>query len=90
MLLPGEKMVHQFLRTEKEINFSNVDTKVVDTTGAGDAFSAMLCLGYLYGLEIPYINKLANDFASDICQFEGALPKNDRVYESFREQLGIY
>ena len=74
----------------KRINFSNVDTKVVDTTGAGDAFSAMLCLGYLYGLEIPYINKLANDFALDICQFEGALPKNDRIYESFREQLGIY
>jgi fructokinase len=74
----------------KRINFSNVDTKVVDTTGAGDAFSAMLCIGYLYGLEIPYINKLANDFASDVCQFEGALPKNDRIYESFREQLGIY
>ena len=74
----------------KKFNFSNVDTKVVDTTGAGDAFSAMLCIGYLHGFEIPYINKLANDFASDVCQFEGALPKNDRIYESFREQLGIF
>ncbi len=74
----------------KRYNHSNVDDKVVDTTGAGDAFSAILCLGYLHGFEIPYINKLANDFASDICQFEGALPKNDRIYESYREQLGFF
>lgn len=74
----------------KRFNHSNVDDKVVDTTGAGDAFSAMLCIGYLHGFEIPYINKLANDFAFDICQFEGALPKNDRIYESYREQLGFY
>jgi fructokinase len=74
----------------KRYDYSDIDANVVDTTGAGDAFSAILCLGYLSGLEIPYINKLANDFAVDICQFEGALPKNDRIYESFREQLGIY
>jgi fructokinase len=74
----------------KKFNHTNIETKVIDTTGAGDAFSAMLCIGYLYGFEIPYINKLANDFAYDICQFEGALPKNDRVYESFREQLGLF
>ena len=74
----------------KRFNLSNVDSKVIDTTGAGDAFAAMLCIGYLHGFEIPYINKLANDFASDVCQFEGALPKNDRIYESFREQLGLF
>lgn len=74
----------------KRNDYSNVYSKVVDTTGAGDAFSAILCLGYLLGFEIPYINKLANDFASDICQFEGALPKNDRIYEGYREQLGIF
>jgi fructokinase len=61
----------------KKFNHTNIETKVIDTTGAGDAFSAMLSIGYLYGFEIPYINKLANDFAYDICQFEGALPKND-------------
>lgn len=74
----------------KRNDYSNVYSKVVDTTGAGDAFSAILCLGYLLGFEIPYINKLANDFASDICQFEGALPKNDRIYEGYREQFGFY
>jgi fructokinase len=74
----------------KRYDHSNVDVKVVDTTGAGDAFAAVLCVGYLHGLEIPYINKLANDFASEICQFEGALPKYDRIYESFREQMGFF
>jgi len=74
----------------KRYDYSNVETKVVDTTGAGDAFSAILCVGYLSGLEIQLINKLANDFATDICQVEGALPKNDRVYESYREMLGIF
>jgi fructokinase len=74
----------------KRYDYSSIEGKVVDTTGAGDAFAAILCFGYLSGLEIPYINKLANDFAYDICQIEGALPKNDRIYESYREQLGIY
>jgi fructokinase len=74
----------------KRFDHSTVDVKVVDTTGAGDAFAAVLCVGYLHGLEIPYINKLANDFASEICQFEGALPKYDRIYESFRELMGFF
>lgn len=74
----------------KRYDHSNIDVKVVDTTGAGDAFAAILCVGYLHGFEIPYINKLANDFASEICQFEGALPKYDRIYESFREQMGFF
>jgi fructokinase len=74
----------------KRYDHSNIDVKVIDTTGAGDAFAAVLCVGYLHGLEIPYINKLANDFASEICQFEGALPKYDRIYESFREQMGFF
>lgn len=72
----------------KRSDYSSVDLKAADTTGAGDAFSAILCIGYMQGLGIPYINKLANDFASEICQFEGALPKNDRIYENFREWLG--
>lgn len=74
----------------KRYDQSNSNVKVVDTTGAGDAFSAILCLGYLHGFEVPYINKLANDFASEICQFDGALPKYDRIYESFREQMGFF
>ena len=74
----------------KTYNLSSTNTKAVDTTGAGDAFSAILCLGYLYGLDTPLINKIAIDFASEICQIEGAIPKNDRIYDDYRNQLGIY
>lgn len=74
----------------KRFDYSSVDVKVIDTTGAGDAFSAILCIGYLQGQENTFINKLANEFANEICKFEGALPKNDRIYEEFREQLGFF
>ncbi|MGQ9799155.1 MAG: PfkB family carbohydrate kinase [Ignavibacterium sp.] len=74
----------------KRYDYTSIDVKVKDTTGAGDAFSAMLCLGYLQGLEINRINKLANDFAGEICMIDGALPKNDRIYDNFRKLLGIY
>jgi fructokinase len=74
----------------KRFDYSDVDVKVVDTTGAGDAFSAILCIGYLQGQESTFINKLANEFASEICKFEGALPKYDRIYDVFRERLGFF
>lgn len=74
----------------KRFDYSHVDLEVVDTTGAGDAFSAILCIGYLQGQENTFINKLANEFASEVCKFEGALPKSDRIYESFRKQLGFF
>ncbi len=74
----------------KRFDYSHVDVEVVDTTGAGDAFSAILCIGYLQGQENTFINKLANEFASEVCKFEGALPKSDRIYESFRKQLGFF
>jgi len=75
---------------EKRYDYTSIDVKVKDTTGAGDAFAAMLCLGYLQGLEINRINKLANDFAGEICMIDGALPKNDRIYDNFRDLLGIF
>lgn len=74
----------------KRNDYTAVDLKVVDTTGAGDAFSAVLCIGFLQGLELPLINKLANDFASEVCKFTGAIPKTDRIYDTFREQLGFF
>lgn len=65
----------------KRHDYSNNDSVIVDTTGAGDAFSAVLCIGYLQGWELPLINKYSNDFALEICKIDGAIPKNDRLYE---------
>lgn len=60
--------------------------KVVDTLGAGDAYSAMLCIGYLYKIDLGKINLLANHFALDICMLQGALA-NDSIYEKYKRLL---
>ena len=72
----------------EEVNEHKPQTsKVVDTVGAGDAFASILCLGYLNNWELQKINKLANEFASQICLINGALPKDDSVYDRFREEM---
>lgn len=65
----------------KRNDFSPTDNEIIDTTGAGDAFSSVLCIGFMQGWDLMQINKLANDFAGEVCKIEGALPKNDRIYE---------
>jgi fructokinase len=48
--------------------------RVVDTVGAGDAFTAGLVVGLLKGLKMETIAKLANDLASYVCGRRGATP----------------
>jgi len=57
----------------------------VDTLGAGDAYAAILCLGYLNNLSLKEINKMANHFAADICMVDGALPSDDSIYSDYRK-----
>ena len=61
--------------------------KVNDTVGAGDAFAAISCIGYLHNWELKKINKLANEFASQICLINGALPQDDSLYDRFKEEI---
>lgn len=58
--------------------------EIVDTVGAGDAFAAILCLGFLLGWDIGKINKLSSQFASEIIKINGALPDNDVVYQKYK------
>ncbi len=60
---------------------------VVDTVGAGDAYAAILCIGYLDGWDISKINKTACKFASDIVKIKGALPEDDSIYERFKKLI---
>lgn len=57
---------------------------VIDTLGAGDAYSAILAIGYLKKMDINNINRLANDFAYEICKIDGAIPIDDAIYEKYR------
>lgn len=74
------------LYKQNEFSKYKADVKdIIDTVGAGDAYSAILCIGYLYGFNLSDINKLANEFAVDICMFEGAIPSDDSIYEKYRK-----
>jgi len=72
---------------EKPNHYKLEAKEVVDTLGAGDAFASILCVGYLYNWELPFINKTANDFAGEICKIKGALPDDDSLYENLKNKI---
>lgn len=67
--------------------YKNTPSKIVDTLGAGDAFAAIFCIGYMRKWEMSKTNKLANEFAAEICQISGALPKEDDLYLKLKEKM---
>lgn len=54
--------------------FAGRSVKVVDTIGAGDAFTAALVAGLLRGEALGTINEAANEIAAQVCQHAGAIP----------------
>lgn len=60
---------------------------VVDTVGAGDAFAAMLCIGYMEGWNLERLNSFAAEFAAEIVKVKGALPEDNDVYKNFKEKI---
>ncbi len=56
--------------------------EVVDTVGAGDAFSAIACKGVLEGLPPDEIIDRASAFAAEACRFQGATATDLSLYES--------
>ena len=54
--------------------YSAVKVEVQDTIGAGDSFTAALCVGLLRGIDIDRINAAANQIAAFVCGQAGATP----------------
>jgi len=50
-------------------------TEVIDTVGAGDSFTATLCMGLLQNLPLAEINRRACQVASFVCSQSGATPQ---------------
>lgn len=60
---------------------------VVDTVGAGDAFSALMLAGLLHGRVLPCLLNDAVSFASLSCTWRGALPTEMAPYAPWRIAL---
>lgn len=79
----GSVLIKKDILHDYKINPS----KIIDSVGAGDAFSSILCLGYLRKWKLSTINKIANKFASEICQVTGALPDDDQLYIKYKGEF---
>jgi len=55
-------------------DYPSVPIDVVDTVGAGDAFTAALVLGLLHKMDLDEINELADEIARHVCSSNGATP----------------
>lgn len=62
----------RILTTKKESRHPGYLVMVVDTVGAGDAFTAALVHGLLANFDLDRINALANQLASFVCTRKGA------------------
>lgn len=59
-------------------------TPIVDTVGAGDAYSTILALGYLRKWEPTLILEQASLFSQKICAIPGAIPEDPSFYDEWR------
>jgi fructokinase len=83
-LTKGEKGSCLYIENEEYCMAPNRTRKIVDTVGAGDAYTAILAIGFLNKCDPERILTVATDFASSICENEGAIPSSKSVYEKIK------
>jgi fructokinase len=62
-------------------------SSLVDTVGAGDAYSAMLAAGIINGWKPSKMLSMASMFASRICEIRGAIPESRKFYAPVKEMM---
>ncbi|MCA9123901.1 MAG: carbohydrate kinase [Planctomycetaceae bacterium] len=63
------------VRGDEVTDHPGVKTSVIDTVGAGDAFTATMTVGLLYGLDLAEITDYASQVAAYVCSKAGATPR---------------
>ncbi len=63
-----------------------LDGSLVDTVGAGDAFSAVCLVGHLHDWPLKKTLDAANSLATDLCKVRGAAPKTNHCYSALIRQ----
>ncbi len=59
-------------------DFPGTAVDVVDSIGAGDAFTAALVVGHFAGWSLEAKNAFANEVAAEVCRHRGAMPRLPR------------
>ncbi|HMA66242.1 MAG TPA: PfkB family carbohydrate kinase [Desulfosalsimonadaceae bacterium] len=73
-------------RQHFSVSAQNVDP-IVDTVGAGDAYAAILALGWLKHWHPQRMLSLATLFSASICRIEGAVPEDAAFYQHMRNMI---
>ncbi|MBN1355670.1 carbohydrate kinase [bacterium] len=60
--------------------------RMVDSVGAGDAFSAMMIFGLMHGWNPGKMLRSGAAFASEVCRVQGALIHDRKIYDMFVEE----
>ncbi len=83
----GEKGIVLYTEDEKlDLKLSaSYQKNSIDTVGAGDAFAAILVFGMLKKWDFSTTLKRATDFAGDICEISGALPRDSEFYQKYKD-----
>ncbi len=63
------------------------NTAIIDTVGAGDAFSASLLYALYSGCERKKIIPQAHEFAATICTIPGAIPQDVSMYRTLKDSF---
>lgn len=63
------------LRGDEASDLPGKPVNVIDTVGAGDAFTAAFSLGLLRDLDLDLINQRASEVAAYVCSHSGATPR---------------
>jgi fructokinase len=75
--------------TEHEVAAQAEPTRVVDSVGAGDGFSAVFIVGLLRGWSLTATLERADEFARALCNIRGAIPQDESFYPPWRREWGL-